>query len=274
MRIFICRRTSDAAATNAFAQELITTSEYALAVVQEVKDDDAWQTRVKQHIRSSDLVVFALGSDTFASPPMLWELDLAQRKHKHIVGLRLGTFDAGTAAMVTGIRLVASAQELLAYIERFREKDRELLIDQYKIISSSTETVASQRLLVHNIFLAITSSVMTIAFVAGNAFDFSIVGNACMFGFTILAFLITFTWEEMVDSYGKLNKGKFRLLYELEKRLHTNLFDAERDILENEVEYKAKHRSEIRSIEKCRIVIMVVLVIELALLLRGLSAAM
>ena len=131
-----------------------------------------------------------------------------------------------------------------------------IIIEQYKIMVNSTEKVTEQRHKTHAFFLSIVTTLISLSILFGKAFEFDIKAILGMFVLTFIAFIIALFWYYTIDSYRKLNKGKFAMIFELEEKLKSNLFEREWKILKgNAVKYQ-----ETSSIEKKVVIIFIVLI--------------
>ena len=84
---------------------------------------------------------------------------------------------------------------------------------------------------------------------------------------TVLALLTTYFWDKLVNSYGKLNTGKFKVIDRIEKELRTNMFEEEWRILTQEINYEPNTRTETKIVERFRLFIFLTLAIEVGYLL-------
>lgn len=129
------------------------------------------------------------------------------------------------------------------------EKDySKLLLEQYKIMVGSTEKVTDQRQKTNAFFLTIVTTLISISFLIGKAFDFTFIAMIFFISLTILNLIIIDFWGKMIVSYRKLNKGKFVLIFELEQKLRANLFEREWEILtnKNNINYSPTTETELK----------------------------
>jgi hypothetical protein len=131
----------------------------------------------------------------------------------------------------------------------------------------STEKVTDQRMRVNNLFFTVTSSILSVSLVVGKAFEFSLAGSVGMLVFSIMAFIVTFFWEKLVRSYGKLNTGKFAVIDQIEKQLRTNMFEHEWNILQQQIGYESNTETEAKVIGRFRWFISAVVLVELIYIL-------
>ena len=125
-----------------------------------------------------------------------------------------------------------------------------LLMEQYKIMVGSTEKVTDQRQKANTFFLTIVTTLISISVLIGKAFEFSFIAMVFFISLTILNLIIIDFWGKMIDSYRKLNKGKFVLIFELEQKLKANLFEREWEILtnKNNINYQPNTETELNVI--------------------------
>lgn len=123
-----------------------------------------------------------------------------------------------------------------------------LLLEQYKIMVGSTEKVTDQRQKANAFFLTIVTSLISISILIGKAFEFTFIAMLFFISLTVLNLIIIDFWGKMIKSYGKLNKGKFVLIFELEQKLKANLFEREWEILtnKNNINYEPNTSTELK----------------------------
>jgi Zn-dependent protease with chaperone function len=128
---------------------------------------------------------------------------------------------------------------------------------------SSTEKVTESRMKVNNLFITITSSILSVGFVLGKTFGFSIKAMLGMLALTILSLIISYFWKKLILSYALLNRGKFKVIDKIEKQLRTNMFEDEWNILTQKIKYEPNSKTETSIIEIFRIFIYIVGALEL-----------
>jgi hypothetical protein len=120
-----------------------------------------------------------------------------------------------------------------------------LIIEQYKIMVSSTEKVTDARQKANAFFLTIITSIISLSFFIGKEFYFHNFAVLIMIFLSVVCLLLTVFWFFTITSYRQLNKGKFQLIFELEEKLKNSLYEREWKILKSGVGYR-----ETSSIEK------------------------
>lgn len=252
MKIFVCNRTIDSGAAAVILEELLSAAKDSIAILKESKHSKDWKENVEKQFKEIDFVVFLIGKDTFKSDPMKWEYAKAKSLNKQIVGLKLPTACEDSVLFCQGFPVFRQVSECWAYLLRTYEEDRALLIEQYKMMIGSTEKVTDQRMRVNNLFFTVTSSILSVSLVVGKSFEFSLIGTIGMLVLSIMALIVTFFWEKLLRSYGKLNTGKFIVINQIEKQLRTNMFEHEWDILKHQVGYESNTETEAKVVGRFR----------------------
>lgn len=271
MKIFICNRSIDAEPANRFIEELLEISECSVAILRETEHSENWKIEVAKKIQEVDFVLFLLGDKTFDSDQIKWEYAKAKQLNKQIVGVKLPSASVDSIVFCQGFQVFENAKQCLKYLKKVFENDRQLLIEQYKIMVSSTEKVTEQRLKVNNLFFTVTSSILSVALVVGKTLEFSLAGTVAMVILSGMAFLVSFFWEKLINSYGNLNRGKFQVIDNIEKQLRTNMFEYEWKVLTEEIKYEPNTRTEATVIKRFRFFILLVVVIEIVYVVHQLN---
>jgi hypothetical protein len=263
LKIFVCNRTIDAGASSQALDSLLSISGESIAILRESEHSDNWKDRVENQLKGVDFVVFFVGHETFKSDPMKWEYAKAKSLNKQIVGIKLNSASEDSVLFCQGFPVFEDLENCWRYLKKTYEEDRQLLLEQYKIMVGSTEKVTDQRMRVNNLFFTVTSSILSISLVVGKAFEFSVVGAIGMLLLSSMAFLVTFLWERLVRSYGKLNTGKFTVIDQIEKQLRTNMFEHEWQVLKQDVGYESNTETEAKVVKRFRWFVLIVVAIEL-----------
>lgn len=209
-------------------------------------------------MQESDFIVFAIGKETFKSDQLKWEYAKAKQLNKQIIGIKLKETTDDSILFCQGFQVFDNAEQSYKFLTKTYEDDRKLKFEQYKMMVNSTEKVTESRMKVNNLFFTITSSILSVGFVLGKTFGFSIAATIGMFVLTLLSFIISLFWERLIDSYGKLNTGKFKVIDKIEKQLRTNMFEDEWKILTEEIKYEPNSKTETKVITYFRTFIVII----------------
>ena len=267
MKVFVCYRSIDQTEGNKIIQNLISESENSVAVLTETEHSDNWKINVEKKINESDFVIFLVGAETFKSEQIIWEYAKSKDLNKRIIGIKLNNASEESILFCQGFQVFDNTKQSLNFLIKAFDYDRQLKLEQYKIMVSSTEKVSEQRLKVNNLFFTITSSILSVGFVLGKTFGFTLISLLAVSSLTLLALLATYFWEKMINSYGQLNKGKFILIDKIEKSLRTNMFEEEWKILTQEIEYEPNTKTETTIVKRFRLFIVIILLIEISYML-------
>lgn len=263
MKLFICNRSTDKSEAENAITDLLKVSENSIAILQETEHSENWKISVEKKLQESDFVIFMIGSDTFESDQIKWEYAKSKILNKQIVGYKLSNASKESILFCQGFQVFDSAEQCFKFLSKTYEDDRKLKFEQYKMMVSSTEKVTESRLKVNNLFFTITSSILSVGFVLGKTFGFSIAATIGMLVLTSMSLLVSYFWEKLINSYGQLNTGKFKVIDKIEKQLRTNMFEDEWKILTEEIKYEPNTNTESKVIKYFRIFIIIVGVIEL-----------
>jgi len=269
MRLFICNRSIDLEESDKIVDEFLLLSGNAMSILRETAQSADWKTSVEKKLKQVDFTVFLLGVNTFDSEQIKWEYDKAKDLNQNIVGIKLSPEASKSIIFYQGFYVFNSVEQCYSHLEKIYEEQKKLKLEQYKMMVSSTEKVTDQRLKVNNLFFTVTSSILSVAFLIGKTFNFSPTSIVGLFVLTSLAFLVTFFWEKLINSYGKLNTGKFKVIDKIEKDLRTNMFEDEWRILTGEVKYKPNSETERTIIRRFRTFILLLAVGELIYILNN-----
>jgi hypothetical protein len=267
MKIFICYRSIDKIEGDKTVEDLLTNSENSVAALKQTEHIDNWKHTVETKIKESDFVAFLIGNETFKSEQIIWEYAKAKSLNKQIIGIKLTNASEESLLFCQGFQVFDSNVQALKYLNTVFVRDRQLKIEQYKIMVSSTEKVTDARMKVNNLFFTITSSILSVAFVLGKTYSFNPLSILAMIILAALALITTYFWDKLVNSYGKLNTGKFKVIDRIEKELRTNMFEEEWRILTQEIDYEPNTKTETKIVERFRLFIFVILAIEISYLL-------
>jgi hypothetical protein len=263
MKLFVCNRSKEKDIAKQAIDDLLNKSENFIAIQQEIEQSDTWQKKVEQKMQESDFVLFLLGADTFESEQIIWEYAKAKDLNKQIIGYKLSNASEKSILFCQGFQVFDNPEHCVKFLTKTYDDDRKLKFDQYKIMVGSTEKVTENRMKVNNLFFTITSSILSVSFVLGKTFEFSLKAMLALLILTVIALVISYFWERLINSYALLNKGKFIVIDKIEKQLRTNMFEAEWKILTEEIKYLPNSKTEMTIIKYFRAFIYIIGAVEL-----------
>lgn len=274
MKIFISHRHIDKEAVHELLKEIPKDLGFEYLNHYKIEEsDELWKDEVAKKLKTCELVLFFIGAESANSIPVNWEYNETLKLGKpykvvHLANPKMPKYLKDEVGVIPNNSL-----KIISTITNMKFKSNQtILFEQYKIMVNSTEKVTEQRLKVSNLFFTVTTSLLSISVLVGKIIGFAndntaLLSAGVMLVFAVLAFVISFYWEKLINSYGKLNKGKFKLINEIEDELKTNLFQREWEILQNEVGYESNTKTETRVVKRFRGFIIILGVIEIVYIL-------
>lgn len=106
------------------------------------------------------------------------------------------------------------------------EEYSKILLEQYKLMIMTTESLADRRQKTSNLYVTILTAL--IAF-AGSSFGFKnlLMSSVLFIVVGLISIVLSFNWKNTLINFNKNNYGKFAVIEALEKRLPANIFNSE-----------------------------------------------
>lgn len=239
MNFFAIHRGSDA---EAVAQVSDKIKDYRTGFLQLNSTKKFWHRQAKRLMRQADVVVYFVGAEITKN--IEWELQTAKslRKPVYIYDLR-GTQkfpEFMTETDAYGVSKLRYDPISLEEMERLKstgqpsvaqtlcnggECDKEILLEQYKMMIDTTESAIERRQKVSTTYITICSIFMPIisAMLAGNN-KWLILSSIAV---SLISIVLCVSWIRTIQSYGTSNSAKFEVIENIEKMLPLSLFKAE-----------------------------------------------
>ena len=267
IRFFVANTSKELVFVEPLTKELKLLNTANMILQEKISSPD-WQENVEKKIQNSDFFVVMIGQDTLKNSNIRWEIQQAQKEGVPICGLKLSNFKETIEVknFKNEYLLFDNCNDLNSFIKNEIIEIRKVSLESYKIFVGSTEKVTDQRSKVHTLFFTLLASLMTLSFLIANSTKFNAIGITVVFFIVIIALFLVYSWEKLVDSYGLLNKGKFEIIYKLEKQLRINHFEKEWDILQNKLKYQSTTVVEKQLIKIFKILLSVMLISSIAYL--------
>ncbi len=266
MKLFVCHRSKDEEKVSELLKSMQCELPDNFCIQREMKHTENWKKNVEKRIDMVDAVLFVMSVDTFSSEAIKWEFAKSKQIGKQVLGLFIGEAFYDNPLSEQGYSVFHSNDEVVEYLKHFHSDNRELLIEQYKMMVNSTEKVTEQRLKVHNLFFTVTSTLLSLSLVVGKSLGFTKAGIVGMLVIAAMVYITTFFWQKLIESYGKLNKGKFQIIDQIEKQLQTNMFEREWNVLVNEIKYESNTVTESNIVKNFRYFVLFIGISELCYL--------
>lgn len=204
-----------------------------------------WKRLAKRYIAKADFVIYIAGY--IYNENINWEIDTAIKfGHKvHCVKLSedvvlndqlytVNEFD--DSKKVSKVIVYNSLSELASLIrgdsEYLRNKlfennidNNEMLIEQYKVMLSTSESLIERRQKLTTTYLSIFSALLPVISTMLSFSYFYLYLGATLI--SIICIILCFSWRNTIISYGKSNRAKFAILEQIESRLPATMFSSE-----------------------------------------------
>lgn len=266
MRIFIIHKGSDFEKVELLKDEIYEKTHADILVLNgnlSSAGGDSWKKEAKAKIKFSDVILYALGAESHTSKNIDFELKIALKYHKQILLLRLNPeqIDQVNDVLFYNDKYMSSTvgstkkplfkelslNDLTKFIkygygfdiadkldETLEPKRTTEIIEQYKKYLETSEQLLTRRQNTSNFYTTLNSSILGFgSTISGIIFGLESLKNNAVIAFVIfiivslLGFLLCANWLCLLESYGKLNSSKIRVICEIEKRLPVNIYDTE-----------------------------------------------
>lgn len=205
----------------------------------------SWKKLAKKYIAKADYVIYLAGKNY--SDNINWEIETAIRFGHTIHCVKLydeveldtqlynGT-DFDDSIKTLKVKLYKTVYDLVAQIkgdsDYLNEKlfhnninDTPNLIEQYKVLLSTSESLIERRQKLTTTYISIFSVLLPILS-AMLSFQ-SIFLNIGVSLIALIGIILCLSWRKTVISYGKSNRAKFAILEEMENKLPVAMFASE-----------------------------------------------
>ncbi|MEN8342595.1 TIR domain-containing protein [Acinetobacter baumannii] len=238
-------------------------------IIQEKINSQDWKEKVKKKISNCDFFIVMIGQDTLINTNIKWEISQAAKEGVSICGLKLSNFkfSEDVKKFNEEYPIFDNCEKLNDFTKNEIIEIRKICLESYKIFVSSTEKVTDQRSKIHTLFFTLLASMMTLSFLIAKETKFSISSLIAVILIALIGLFLVYSWEKLVLSYGLLNKGKFEIIYRLEKQLRVNHFEKEWDILVNKLDYRSTTIIEKQIINIFKIILSIIITLSLAYIL-------
>lgn len=244
MKLFICYKGGD---YDRVVQTMNTLRDISpniqISIIRNAKN---WKHLSKSHITKADYVIYLAGH--VYSDNIDWEIDTAIKYGHKVRCVKLyddvqltdsrlfkqDTFDKSKQTLkieepITMDQLVNLIKGDSAYLTKklFESgvEDNNLLVEQYKVLLSTSESLIERRQKLTTTYLSIFS-VMLPVLSAMLTFEQAFLQLGAFF-VSAICIILCLSWRGTIISYGKSNLAKFAILEEMEKQLPVAMFASE-----------------------------------------------
>jgi hypothetical protein len=106
----------------------------------------------------------------------------------------------------------------------------EHLLEQYKLYVEMADNVSTRRAQANAFYITVLSALLAVIPLAVDNFS-SIAQYLAFLAVSILGLILCYVWNININSYRKLNSGKFKVIHEMEEQLPFACYDREWKIL-------------------------------------------
>lgn len=183
-----------------------------------------WKQQAESKIYSAEIVLIYDIEACEKSENTKWEIDKANEQKKTIVGLSREDITS---------RNVGPLQSAYDFSNEFEacfpsaSKKLDQLLELYKIMVSSSEQLIQRRQITNGFFITTIGAIIG---ATGFAVKEKIVtdSTALVLLFPIaIGLLMCRSWRNLIQNYGRLNAGKFKVIHKIENQLSAKIFAAE-----------------------------------------------
>ena len=224
MKAFLVHRTSKLNEAKEFLSSLRHSDGIYIDIVFLKKSfGSKWEQQAESKIQSCEVVIVYDVESCNESENTAWEVEKARELGKPVIGLTKNDI------LEKNIGEILSAYEFSSEFEECFSKpqDTSQLLELYKIMVDSSEQLIQRRQITNGFFITI------IGFIVG-ASGFVIKekiltdsGILVLIFPIIIGLLMCRSWQNLIENYGKLNTGKFKVIHRIENTLDAKIFAAE-----------------------------------------------
>lgn len=181
-----------------------------------------WQNQAIEAISKVEAVIVYDRKSCKESENAKWEINKAEEGNLPIVDINPNDTPAAVCAKM---KPHYDLEE--EFKECFRRKDGESILDLYKLMIESSESLIQRRQKTNAFFITAIGSLLAIAglMVKTGALHSGTIW--LLYGFSVVGLLLCNSWRNLIDNYGKLNKAKFDVILRIEQDIDAQIFAAE-----------------------------------------------
>jgi hypothetical protein len=264
--LFLSHRTSDKPKIEElFTQLKVLLPNFPISDLSgEVPYVENWKTPALKLIQTCDVFVCIVGSETYKSDNVNWEIIEAHKSGRPIIITTLSnSFPLPKACEEFNLQsaewhvqnIAGQIAELLVPHALFSNHNWEEgnpapseIMDQYKLMVQSWEALIERRQKVNTIYLSAVSAILALI---GGLFSSSAI-NVVTYKYLSVIFLsflgvfLSYNWKRTIHSYGILSKAKSKVVTAIEGYLPAQIFDTEWKVLESK-KYKSTTETDLQT---------------------------
>lgn len=204
-----------------------------------------WKRIAKRHIAKADFIIYLAGHKF--SDNINWEIDTAIKFGHKVHCVKLDDTVILNNKLFVGNEFDKSVKEpkvvmhndLSEFISLVKGDsdylhnklfennidDNDMLIEQYKVMLSTSESLIERRQKLTTTYLSIFSALLPVISTMLSFTYFYLYLGAILI--SIICIILCVSWRNTIISYGKSNRAKFAILEEIESKLPATMFSSE-----------------------------------------------
>lgn len=247
-----------------------------------------WKIDAYKKIIKSQIVVFVVGEDSHNSKNIDWELKQAIRKNKVIYYVLLNKGNKINKSLYNKDRFsnkeicmadeAKDINEIIKRIDKYEageyrvlnrdieEKDYPNLIEQYKLFLKTSEDLVARRQNINNFYITVNAALVTAASTIIAVCDGVLEKTIIILLLSISGVVLDVAWIGILESYGRLNACKLKVISTIESKLPARLYDSEWEVMSDKLSNK-KYTTFTNSEKRTPFIFMVFYIIVIILVL-------
>lgn len=226
-----------------------------------------WKVEARNKIKQAQVVLVVIGSDAneeSKNKTMGWEVKQAIKRNKQIYILNLGNYKIPKylssvdrfTKQENPVGKQLSIEEIKRHIENYskgyynvfsseyekmtqEEKltYKEELLEQYKMFQKSSEDLVARRQSVNSFYISVNSAIVALIGVLMGVIGLPTKLYVLIF-MCATGMILDFSWIGILESYGRLNAAKMKVITLIEQQLPVILYDVEWQVMSDKLNNK------------------------------------
>ena len=122
--------------------------------------------------------------------------------------------------------------------EEYGQKFNDHLLEQYKLYVEMTDRVSTRRAHTNRFYVSLVSGLLALLSIVAGRGDFGDIPDIVFVAVAGLGTLLCVVWYVNISGYRQLNRGKFQVIYEMERHLPFQPYDREWEIIKKKKDGK------------------------------------
>lgn len=184
----------------------------------------SWKARAESEIENSEVVIIFDPEACSGSPNAQWELQRAKEIGRTVIEIDPQLSNKEQIDLLRSLH--DFSEEFESCFSKLERKSPQLL-ELYTTMIQTSEQLVQRRQITNGFFTTLIGGLVA---ASGFLVKENVVAatNYWLLLFPIMGGLVLCrSWRNLIDNYGKLNRGKFKVILRLEKEMDAEIFSAE-----------------------------------------------